>query len=77
MKIYELLGDKDEVNNVEKYAAYNNALSLYYSGSYAEAKKIFLGIPGDDAAIMMTERCQDALDGSIEVIDGVYEMKVK
>mgnify|MGYP006054943763 CR=1 FL=1 len=65
------------MNNVEKYAMYDNALSLYYSGSYAEAKKIFLNIPRDDAAIMMAERCQDALDGTIEVIDGVYEMKVK
>lgn len=77
VKIYELLSYKDEVSDVEKYAMYDNALSLYYSGSYVEAKKIFLHIPGDDAAIMMAERCQDALDGTIEVIDGVYEMKVK
>ena len=77
VKIYELLGYKDGVNNVEKYATYDNALSLYYSSSYAEARKIFMSISGDDAAIMMAERCQDALNGTIEVIDGVYEMKVK
>ena len=65
------------MNNVEKYAAYDNALSLYYSGSYTKARKIFMSISGDDAAIMMAERCQDALNGTIEVIDGVYEMKVK
>lgn len=77
VKIYELLGYKDGVNNVEKYTAYDNALSLYYSSSYAEARKIFMSISGDDAAIMMAERCRDALDGTIEVMDGVYEMKVK
>jgi adenylate cyclase len=77
VKIYELLGYKDGVNNVEKYATYDNALSLYYSSSYAEARKIFMSISGDDAAIMMAERCQDALDGAIEVIDGIYEMKEK
>ena len=65
------------MNNVEKYAAYDNALSLYYSSSYTEARKIFMSISGDDAAIMMAERCRDALDGTIEVMDGVYEMKVK
>ena len=77
VKIYELLGYKGEVGNVEKYSTYDDALSLYYSGSYAEARKIFLNIPGDEAAIIMAERCQDALDGTIEVIDGIYEMKVK
>ena len=77
MKIYELLGYKDENANFEKYADYSKALSLYYSGSYTEARKMFVNISGDEAAIMMAERCQNALEGSIEVIDGVYEMKVK
>ena len=77
VKIYELLGYKDDTNNIEKYTAYNDALYRYYSGLYTEAQKIFLSIPDDDAAEMMAERCQDALDGIIEVIDGIYEMKVK
>ena len=77
MKIYELLGYKDEVINSEKYANYSTALSLYYSGSYAEAQRVFMNILDDDAAIMMAERCQNAIDGHIEVIDGIYEMKVK
>lgn len=77
VKIYELLGYKDEVINSEKYANYSTALSLYYSGSYAEAQRVFMNILDDDAAIMMAERCQNAIDGHIEVIDGIYEMKVK
>ena len=77
VKIYELLGYKDDTNNIEKYTTYNDALYRYYSGLYTEAQKIFLSVPDDDAAEMMAERCQDALDGIIEVIDGIYEMKVK
>ncbi|MCA9377910.1 hypothetical protein KC711_03300 [Candidatus Peregrinibacteria bacterium] len=77
MKIYELLGHKDENTNFEKYTDYRKALSLYYSGSYTEAQKMFMNISGDEAAIMMAKRCQNALEGNIEVIDGVYEMKVK
>jgi hypothetical protein len=77
VKIYELLGYKDDIDGVDSNNTYSKALSLYYSGSYTEARKMFMNISGDEAAIMMAERCQNALEGSIEVIDGVYEMKIK
>lgn len=69
MKIYELVGYlSDTAINREKYLTYERALALYYSGSYQEAQAIFSGNTEDLASAIMTKRCQDAIDGKIEVL---------
>ncbi|MDD5377410.1 MAG: adenylate/guanylate cyclase domain-containing protein [Candidatus Gracilibacteria bacterium] len=78
VKIYELIGYLNDPSiNREKYSAYEKALALYYVGEYRKAQDIFSLNTEDLASAIMTKRCQDALDGKIEVINGVYEMKTK
>lgn len=61
----------------KKYITYEAALVLYYSGAYQEAQEIFANNTADLASAVMTKRCQDAMDGNIEVVNGVYDMKTK
>lgn len=78
VRIYELVGYLSDVSlKREKYLTYERALSLYYTADYKQAQEIFAGNTEDLASAIMTRRCQDVMDGKIEVVNGVYEMKGK
>ncbi len=78
VKIYELVGfAHDTAIARDKYTTYESALALYYEGKYKQAQDLFAANKEDLASAIMTKRCQAVLDGKIEVINGVYEMKVK
>jgi len=77
VKIYELVGFTNAPIDVTKYRTYEQALSLYYTGEYKQARDIFDTNKADLASAIMTKRCDDAIAGLVTVIDGVYTMTRK
>lgn len=74
VKIYELIGFASDIIDMEKYRTYEQALSLYYRGEYKKARDIFNTNGSDLASAIMTKRCDEAIAGTITVINGVYTM---
>lgn len=78
IKIYELVGHVNDTSFARlRYEVYESALSLYYKGLYKEAQSMFEGNTMDTASEIMARRCQEILEGKVEVVNGVYEMKNK
>lgn len=77
VKIYELIGFASDMIDMEKYRTYEQALSLYYTGEYKKARDVFNTNTNDLASAIMTKRCDEAMAGTITVIDGVYMMTRK
>ena len=78
VRIYELVSFAHDTSfSRNKYYAYEKALVCYYAGEYKKAQEIFSENTEDLASAIMTKRCQDVIDGKIEVVGWVYEMKTK
>lgn len=78
IKIYELIGYKNDTSIPrEKYMNYETALAYYYAEEYKLAQDIFENNKEDLVSAIMAKRCQDAISGKIEIINGIYTMKTK
>ncbi len=78
VKIYELLGLLGYTTDSAMYETYAQALSLYQTGSYMEARKLWeTQVAIDPPSRMMALRCTEVLEGRVHIEDGVYHMTHK
>lgn len=81
VKIYELICQRDDDEKTQEswdiISQYALALESYYANDYTSAKDMFSKIAWDKASRVMSERCQDVLDGKIEINQGVFNMTQK
>jgi class 3 adenylate cyclase len=78
VKIYELLGLLGYTTDSAMYETYAQALSLYQTGSYMEARKLWeTQVAIDPPSRVMALRCTEILEGRVHIEDGVYHMTHK
>ncbi len=78
VKIFELLGFADDPYlDVARARKYEEALAVYRSGNFPEAKRLFEANPYDLPSIHMARRCDDLIAGKTTLKDGVYQMETK
>jgi adenylate cyclase len=76
VKVYEVVGLRDSVNDPEKIKLYENSLHLYYKGKWRDAMKGFSALE-DTASKLMFERCKEFAADPPVAWDGSYEMTHK
>jgi adenylate cyclase len=78
VRIYELIGYADEIQDTILYTNYQEALDLYRKWDYRSAGKIWQKQAQDDppSRVMML-RCLEILKGNVHVENGVYHMTHK
>jgi adenylate cyclase len=83
VRMFELLGAAEDVLDEkvsEKRLKYSNALELYRSGDFIEAKEIFSGISAsyyDTSSKLMAERCEILINDTPQEWKGVWKMEGK
>jgi class 3 adenylate cyclase/CHASE2 domain-containing sensor protein len=78
VRIYELLGFREETIDMTQYRKYEEALALYRNGSYLDAGKIWESLMSvDETAHIMALRCVEILQWKVLVENGVYHMTHK
>ena len=76
MRVYELAGLPGEPRPMH-FAAFDEALSLFYEGSFAEALARFELISGDPAAKSYTVQCRGLIGHPPAEWDGVLSLTEK
>lgn len=78
VRIFEPMWKEDAARRSAAIAAFSDALTLYYNGSFKQAADKFQGIsPEDPVAAVYVKRCRELADHPPAQWDGIWDIKEK